>query len=58
MKKQDFPELLTKTEVADYLRVSRATIKRWTKNGSIPFIRINKRGDMRFKKDDILALLN
>ena len=53
----DLPDLLTVREVADILRVSPLTIKRWGKRGKLPAIRINSRGDRRYKKEAILWLL-
>ncbi|MEX0896196.1 MAG: helix-turn-helix domain-containing protein [Patescibacteria group bacterium] len=55
MKK--LPDLLTVREVADLLRVSPLTIKRWGKRGKLPAIRINSRGDRRYKKESVLWLL-
>lgn len=53
----DLPDLLTIREVAQLLRVSPLTIKRWGKKGKLPAIRINSRGDRRYKKDVVLRLL-
>jgi excisionase family DNA binding protein len=53
----DMPDLLTVREVADLLRVSPLTIKRWGKRGKLPAIRINSRGDRRYKKEAVLWLL-
>ncbi len=53
----NLPDLLTIREVADLLRVSPLTIKRWGKKGKLPAIRINSRGDRRYKKDVVLHLL-
>jgi len=53
----DLPDLLTVREVAELLRVSPLTIKRWGKRGKLPAIRINARGDRRYKKEAILWLL-
>ncbi|MBI3366826.1 helix-turn-helix domain-containing protein [Candidatus Roizmanbacteria bacterium] len=53
----DLPDLLTIREVALLLRVSPLTIKRWGKKGKLPAIRINSRGDRRYKKDVVLRLL-
>ena len=53
----EWPELLTVKEVAKILRVSPLTIKRWGKRGKLPAIRINSRGDRRYKKDAVLWLL-
>ncbi len=54
---KNLPDLLTVREVADLLRVSPLTIKRWGKRGKLPAIRINSRGDRRYKKDAVLWLL-
>lgn len=51
------PDLLTVREVAEVLRVSPLTIKRWGKRGKLPAIRINSRGDRRYKKEAVLWLL-
>lgn len=51
------PDLLTVREVATVLRVSTLTIKRWGKRGKLVPIRINSRGDRRYKKEAILWLL-
>ncbi len=54
---QSLPDLLTVREVAEILRVSPLTIKRWGKRGKLPAIRINTRGDRRYKKEAVLWLL-
>lgn len=54
---KNLPDLLTVREVADLLRVSPLTIKRWGKRGKLPAIRINSRGDRRYKKESVLWLL-
>ncbi|MEI6533129.1 MAG: helix-turn-helix domain-containing protein [Candidatus Roizmanbacteria bacterium] len=53
----DLPDLLTIREVAQLLRVSPLTIKRWGKKGKLPAIRINSRGDRRYKKEVVTRLL-
>ncbi len=53
----DLPDLMTIKEVAGLLRVSPLTIKRWGKRGKLPAIRINSRGDRRYKKQVVLRLL-
>lgn len=53
----DLPDLLTIAEVASLLRVSALTVKRWGKRGKLPAIRINSRGDRRYKKEVVLRLL-
>lgn len=54
---ENMPDLLTVREVAEVLRVSPLTIKRWGKRGKLPAIRINSRGDRRYKKEAVLWLL-
>ena len=51
------PDLLTVKEVAAVLRVSTLTIKRWGKRGKLVPIRINSRGDRRYKKEALQWLL-
>ena len=53
----ELPDLLTVREVAEVLRVSTLTIKRWGKRGKLVPIRINSRGDRRYKKEAVLWLL-
>ena len=53
----NLPDLLTVREVANVLRVSPLTIKRWGKRGKLPAIRINSRGDRRYKKEAVMWLL-
>ena len=36
------PRLLTTQEAAEFLRVSRATIRRWCKAGQLPAVRIGR----------------
>lgn len=54
---QNLPDLLTISEVSNLLRVSPLTIKRWGKRGKLPAIRINSRGDRRYKKQAVLWML-
>lgn len=57
LRLNQLPDLLTVREVAELLRVSPLTIKRWGKRGKLPAIRINSRGDRRYKKEAVLWLL-
>ena len=57
IKLDELPDLLTVREVAELLRVSPLTIKRWGKRGKLPAIHINSRGDRRYKKEAVLWLL-
>lgn len=52
------PIYYTLAEVAKQLRVSGATVKRWIKNGQMPAIKINSRGDYRISHDQLQQYLN
>jgi excisionase family DNA binding protein len=53
----NLPDLLTVREVAQILRVSTLTLKRWGKRGKLVPMRINSRGDRRYTKEAVLAFL-
>lgn len=50
-------ELLTLAEVADYLRVSKRSVRRMIRLGSLPAYRIGGSGPYRFRNRDVDALL-
>ena len=50
-------KLLTATEVAEMLHLHVNTVKRLGDRGEIPFYRVCKRGDRRFRNDDVLDFL-
>lgn len=58
MTLDQMPDLMTPRQVAEILRVSTLTVKRWGKRGEITEIRIHPRGDCRYRKADIKKLLN
>jgi hypothetical protein len=58
IKADNLPEVMTGREVAAFFRTTQQSIKRWCKNKDIPYFVINKRGDRRFKRKDILAIYN
>lgn len=53
----DWPDLLTTKQVANIFQVHPITVKRWGNRGKLPYIRINSRGDRRYRKDAVLYLL-
>lgn len=57
IKLSNLPDLMTVKEVAELFRVSPLTIKRWGKRGKLNPIRINSRGDRRYKKEAVLWVL-
>ncbi len=54
---QDIGPMLTASEVAEMLHLHVNTVKRLGDRGELPFYRVCKRGDRRFRYDDVLAFL-
>lgn len=54
----ELPDMLIISEVSKILRVAPLTLKRWEKAGRLKPVRINSRGDRRYHKEEILAILN
>ncbi len=50
-------EIMTAGEVATYLKVSVAAVRRWTRTGSLKGHRLGGRGDWRYLKKDVLTFL-
>lgn len=50
-------EWLTAAEAAKYLKVSKPTIYRLSAEGRLPFFTIAGRGDRRYKRTDLDAVL-
>ncbi len=50
--------LMTMREVCELFRVSPSAIKRWDETGALKAIRINSRGDRRYRRDVIEAFIN
>lgn len=58
MEKVDVvPPLWTLQEVADYLRVSTATVRRWTNAGKLPCYRLGGNRERRFSREAVLAFV-
>ena len=49
--------LLTLDEAATYLGVAKITLRRWTRDGYLACVRIGKRGDRRFRRQDLDAYI-
>ena len=56
--KKVLAELLTIKETAQTLKVHEETLRSWDNEAKLKAIRINKRGDRRYKKEDLLKLIN
>ena len=50
-------KFLTITEAADYLKVSKTSLRRWTNNGRLPCYRVGHRNERRFLLDDLVAFM-
>jgi len=50
-------ELLDIREAAEFLRVSETSLRRWTKAGLLPCLRIGGRRERRFRRADLLAFV-
>lgn len=57
-KNEKIPELLTLKEACDILKCHPNTLRQWDKKGILIAIRIGVKKVMRYKKEDILKLLN
>jgi excisionase family DNA binding protein len=52
-KNTTLPKLLTIRQVAEILNVHVETLRRWDKAGKLKAIRVNERGDRRYKPEDL-----
>ena len=50
-------ELMNQGHIADYLQVSKKTTQNWTTNGIIPFEKIPRTKEVRYRKSAIDALI-
>lgn len=52
------PELLTLKEACEILKCHRNTLRQWDDKGILKAVRFGARRDRRYRKDDILKLVN
>lgn len=52
------PEYLTLGQVASLLQVHPNTLRNWDKNGTLKAVRIGVKKIRRYKKEDVMKLLN
>ncbi len=57
-KDQKIPELLTLKEACDILKVHPNTLRQWDEKRILKAVRFGQRRDRRYRKEDILNLLN
>jgi len=58
MKKDKELGLYTLKEACELLNVHRQTLRQWDKKGILKAVRFGQRGDRRYRKEDILKLVN
>lgn len=56
--KGKMPDILTLGQACEVLNCHPNTLRNWDNEGKLKAIRFGSRGDRRFKKSDILQLLN
>jgi excisionase family DNA binding protein len=57
MPRNEIGPMLTASEVASMLHLHVNTVKRLGDRGELPYYRVCRRGDRRFRLDDVLAFL-
>lgn len=57
-KDQKIPELLTLKEACEILKVHPNTLRQWDEKGILKAVRFGQRRDRRYKKEDILRLID
>jgi excisionase family DNA binding protein len=56
-KNTTLPKLLTIRQAAEILNVHVETLRRWDKAGKLKAIRVNDRGDRRYKPADLEKMM-
>jgi excisionase family DNA binding protein len=54
---KNLPELLTLKEACEILKCHPNTLRQWDKKGILVAVRFGERKDRRYRKEDILKLL-
>ena len=57
-KDQKIPELLTLKETCEILKVHPNTLRQWDKKGILKAVRFGARRDRRYRKEDIIKLID
>jgi DNA-binding transcriptional MerR regulator len=58
MKKQQFSELVTLSEASQISKVHPNTLRKWDRKGILVAVRFGERKDRRYRKEDIMRLVN
>lgn len=57
MSQKELPELLTLKQACELLQVHPNTLRNWDKNGTLKAVRIGQRGLRRYKKADLMKIM-
>ena len=57
-RSKELTSLLTLKQASELLNCHPNTLRAWDKSGYLKVIRIGKRGDRRYKKEQIMEVLN
>lgn len=57
IRRSPYNSVLTVREVAHLLNIHVNTVRRWSDTGILKSYRIGPRGDRRFRRDDIIVVL-
>ena len=55
---EKLPNILTLKQACEILNCHPNTLRKWDNNGTLKAIRFGKRGDRRYKKEDILKIIS
>ena len=55
---EELPEVLTITQAAELLNCHPNTLREWDRKGVLTAIRFGERKDRRYRKEDLMKLLN
>ena len=55
---KEMPELISLQEACDILKCHPNTLRKWDNKGILVAVRFGERKDRRYRKEDILKLLN
>ncbi len=57
-KTEELPDILTLQQACELLNCHPNTLRNWDNKGILKAIRFGTRGDRRYKKEDVLRLIN
>ena len=57
MNKEQVPQLLTLKQACEILQCHPNTLRDWDKKGILKAVRIGQRGDRRYRKEDIMKMV-